>query len=180
MLRTLARGVRLEELMFPWISMILVLVPTIAFSFDFRGLNLGEDCNGIISYEDLNGSKIKYQQNQNFEFEGVFFDRSAIILYHCRNNMFVRGEALLLFTNFGDAKSFFLQQKQLLIYEYGKPNVDQSTASYNLLRESIGAKLEDNEKYSLLWKISKKLISFGAMYLPVGKASGVVFAVGYK
>jgi len=104
-----------------------LLIFLLAFSLessakDFRGANFGDSCSQILEYELNQGSKlIEKNYNDMYIFENVYIDRSATIIYECKNGSFFAGNYQYTLPTLRAANDFFTVAVSQLESYYGQP-----------------------------------------------------------
>jgi len=99
-----------------------------ANSYEFRGIDLYDNCSNIVSYENnLNSKVIEIDKGiGNYFFENQVFGKTAKIKYHCGNygqfdNKLTGGDYEFSFNDYDEAKPFFEQLLKEYTLLYGSP-----------------------------------------------------------
>lgn len=164
----------------PFILLLLIAAST-AQAKDFRALDLGESCDGLVKAEETLGSTYTGAPDEKslFVFQGSFQGWPAIVGYSCRDGRLYSGSYLLTRTSLSEAKAFYAELKRQLIVEHGKPTTDFSSPEVQRkLEESLGRRLPETETYSCMWDKGKLRIQL-SMNGPFG-GEGWQTSVSFK
>jgi hypothetical protein len=161
-----------------WLLLVpLLTVAVSAQGADFRLLDFGDSCEGIVAREAGQGSRLQSHEHNMYKFSGNYRGRPATISYECRQGHFDRGVIIFRFKDFAAAKQFFNQQKGDYIAYYGAPDLDQSSAAYLKYMKSIGIEVEEQHQYLLGWERADKNILFGASRTTDGSGAVVTLDI---
>jgi hypothetical protein len=134
---------------------ILLLSFTIpSFGKDFRALDFGNDCRGVVEKERSMGSTFGSADEEGdlYTFTGLYEGWPVAIAYWCKGNSFRQGVYIFDHTTFAEATELYRVLKQRFSGSLGTPTYDFASPEHRRKMQSLGIEMRLSETYTCFWE----------------------------